>query len=229
MTQTTASRPAKKSPPGWFEQLFFIRRRPHLRALPSEWFRPEDEDEYQKLIHNDGFISPKYWAEDDLSQYPVIVHDAEDLAEYLLPTYFQYSQKSKYYQDRFYFYQWVFVIGAFMTTVFGSIATLLYIPPNLSAVATQAAERSLDANSINWQQLTSLVTAGIGALTAFFTALSNRGEPQKRWGKTRRLTEELRMHYFTYLSHLPPYDTPDRVQILRENVINIRVKEQENV
>lgn len=229
MTQTTASRPAKKSPPGWFEQLFFIRRRPHLRALPSEWFRPEDEDEYQKLIHNDGFISPRYWEEDDLSQYPVIVHDAEDLAEYLLPTYFQYSQKSKYYQDRFYFYQWVFVIGAFLTTVFGSIATLLYIPPNLSAVATQAAERSLDANSINWQQLTSLVTAGIGALTAFFTALSNRGEPQKRWGKTRRLTEELRMHYFTYLSHLPPYDTPDRVQILRENVINIRVKEQENV
>ena len=229
MTQTTASRPAKKSPPGWFEQLFFIRRRPHLRALPSEWFRPEDEDEYQKLIHSDGFISPKYWEEDDLSQYPVIVHDADDLAEYLLPTYFQYSQKSKYYQDRFYFYQWVFVIGAFLTTVFGSIATLLYIPPNLSVAATQAAERSLDANSINWQQLTSLVTAGIGALTAFFTALSNRGEPQKRWGKTRRLTEELRMHYFTYLSHLPPYDTPDRVQVLRENVINIRVKEQENV
>lgn len=229
MTQTTASRPAKKKTPRLYDQLFFIRRRPHLRALPSEWYRPEDEDEYQKLIHSDGFVSPKYWEGDDLSKYPVIVHDAEDLAEYLLPTYFQYSQKSKHYQDRFYFYQWVFVIGAFLTTVFGSIATLLYIPPNLSAAAAQVAEKSLDANSINWQQLTSLVTAGIGALTAFFTALSNRGEPQKRWGKTRRLTEELRMHYFTYLSHLPPYDTPDRVQVLRENVINIRVKEQENV
>jgi hypothetical protein len=73
------------------------------------------------------------------------------------------------------------------------------------------------------------MTAIVGAVTAFITALSNRGEPLKRWGKTRRLAEELRMNYFNYLSHLPPYDKPDRVQKLREMVINIRVKEQENV
>jgi len=99
----------------------------------------------------------------------------------------------------------------------------------LSVLATQAAERSIDASAVNWQQVFSIITAIIGALTAFFTALSNRHEPQKRWGKTRRLTEELRMHYFTYLSHLAPYDTADRVQVMRENVIDIRVKEQENV
>ncbi len=229
MTPTTASRPVKKAKQGWYEQLFFNRRRPHLRALPKEWDRPEDEDEYQRLIHQDDFVSPKYWEDDDLTQYPVIVHDAEDLAEYLLPTYFEYSQKSKYYQDRFYFYQWVFVIGAFLTTVAGAIATLLYIPPNLSVLATQAAERAQDLNAINWQQVFSIITAIIGTFTAFYTALSNRHEPQKRWGKTRRLTEELRMHYFTYLAHLAPYDTDDRIQVLRENVINIRVKEQENV
>ena len=229
MTQATTTRPVKKSRSGWYEQLFFNRRRPHLRALPKDWERPQDDDAYQKLIHDDGFVSPKYWEGDDMSKYPIIVHDAEDLAEYLLPTYFEYSQLSKYYQDRFYFYQWVFVIGAFLTTVFGAIATLLYIPPNLSAQATQAAETALSTNAINWQQIMSVATAIVGALTAFFTALSNRGEPQKRWGKTRRLTEELRMHYFTFLSHLPPYDTPDRVQVLRSNVIDIRVKEQQNV
>lgn len=229
MTQTTATRRPPKSNRRAYQQLFFIRRRPRLRALPKDWIRPEDDDAYQKLIHADDFVSPKYWTEDDLSKYPVIVHDAEDLAEYLLPTYFEYSQRAKYYQDRFYFYQWVFVIGAFMTTVFGAIATLLYIPPNLSAQATQVAETSLNANAVNWQQLMSLATAFVGALTAFFTALSDRGEPQKRWGKNRRLTEELRMHYFTYLSHLPPYDTPDRVQVLRSNVLDIRVKEQQNV
>jgi hypothetical protein len=147
----------------------------------------------------------------------------------LLPTYFEYSQKSKYYQDRFYFYQWVFVFGAFLTTVAGSIATLLYIPPGLSASATQAAVQSQDLSSVNWQQVFSLITAAIGAITAFFTAVSNRGEPQKRWGKARRLTEELRMHYFTYLSHLPPYDTPDRLKVMRRNVVDIRVKEQQNV
>lgn len=228
MTQSTASPAAKKSTPGWYSQLFFNRRRPQLRALPKDWERPADEDDYQKLIHADGFVSPKYWEDDDLSQYPVIVHDANDLAEHLLPTYFSYSQMSKHYQDRFYYYQWVFVIGAFLTTVFGSIATLLYIPPNLSVLATQAAERSQAASAINWQQVFSIITAIIGALTAFFTALSNRHEPQKRWGRTRRLTEELRMHYFTYLSHMPPYDTENRVEIMRANVVDIRVKEQQN-
>ena len=229
MTQTTASRSSKKSTRVWYGDLFFNRRRPHLFAPAMEWERPADEDAYQQLINNDGFISPKYWQDGDLSQHPLIVHDADDLAEYLLPTYFEYSQKSKYYQDRFYFYQWIFVFGAFLTTVAGSIATLLYIPPGLSVAATQIAERSQDLSSVNWQQVFSIITAVIGAVTAFFTALSNRGEPQKRWGKTRRLTEELRMHYFTYLSHLPPYDTPDRLKVMRTNVVDIRMKEQQNV
>ena len=229
MTHTGASGPVKRSTRAWYSDLFFNRRRPQLRALPIEWEKPDDDDAYQKLIHDDGFVSPKFFDEGDLSQHPVIAHDAEDLAVYLLPTYFEYSQKSKYYQDRFYFYQWVFVFGAFLTTVAGSIATLLYIPPGLSASATQIAVQSQDLNSVNWQQVFSLITAAIGAITAFFTAVSNRGEPQKRWGKARRLTEELRMHYFTYLSHLPPYDTPDRLKIMRRNVVDIRVKEQQNV
>ncbi|MCA0456757.1 MAG: DUF4231 domain-containing protein [Chloroflexi bacterium] len=229
MTAKTASQSAKKSNKSWYQELFFNRRRPHLRALPKDWQMPDSDDAYQKQIHDDGFVSPKYWSDDDLSQYPVIVHDAYDLAEYLLPSYFEYSQKSKHYQDRFYFYQWVFVIGAFLTTVAGAIATLLYIPPNLSVAATAVAEQSQNLNVINWQQVFSIITAIIGTITTIYTALSNRHEPQKRWGKTRRLTEELRMHYFTYLSHMEPYNTADRLQRLRENVINIRVKEQENV
>jgi hypothetical protein len=228
MTHSTASGPVKRSTRAWYADLFFNRRRPHLRALPMEWEKPDDDDAYQQIIHSDGFVSPKYFDEGDLTQHPVIVRDAEDLAEYLLPTYFEYSQKSKYYQDRFYFYQWVFVFGAFLTTVAGSIATLLYIPPGLSASATQLAVQSQDLSSVNWQQVFSIITAAIGAITAFFTAVSNRGEPQKRWGKTRRLTEELRMHYFTYLSHLPPYDTADRLKVMRRNVVDIRVKEQQN-
>ena len=59
MTQTTSSRPAKKPAPGWFEQLFFNRRRPHLRAIPKDWTKP-DEDAYQKLIRDDDFVSTKY-------------------------------------------------------------------------------------------------------------------------------------------------------------------------
>jgi len=263
MTHTSASGAVSRTTRKWYDDLFFNRRRPHLRALPLEWEKPEDDDAYQKIIHEDDFISPKYWTDGDLNDYPIIKHDIEDLAEYLLPTYFEYSQKSKYYQDRFYFYQWVFVFGAFLTTVFGAIATLLYIPPGstqltpaqATQVAAQAAQIVVQATqlaaqptpivsptqiaplilsssvdtSVSLQQLMSILTAIIGALTAFFTALSNRGEPQKRWGKTRRLAEELRMHYFSYLSHLPPYDTPDRLKVMRRNVVDIRVKEQQNV
>lgn len=204
----------------WYSNLFFLRRRPRLRGIPLEWERPQDDDEYEKLIQAEGFVSARYSEEGKLpAHHPIIAHDAQDLAQYLLPTFFQYSQKSKYYQNRFYMYQWIFVIGAFLTTLFGALATLFYTPPN---------ELQQAVTGVNWQQIMSILTTIVGGLTAFTTALSNRGEPQKRWGKTRRLSEELRMHYFSYLSHLAPYDTPDRVQKLRENVINIRVKEQEN-
>jgi Protein of unknown function (DUF4231) len=209
----------KSRRPRWYSNLFFLRRRPYLWGIPLDWERPQDSG---------SFVSSQLWQDGELRHHPIIAQDASDLAEYLLPSFFQFSQKSKYFQNRFYLYQWVFVIGAFLTTVFGALAALLYVPPNLSVAATAAVERSVDLSAINWQQIMSYATAAIGALTAFFTALSNRGEPQKRWGKTRRLAEELRMHYFTYLSHLPPYDTPDRLRLLRENVINIRVKEQEN-
>jgi hypothetical protein len=121
----------------------------------------------------------------------------------------------------------VFIWGAFLTTVFGALATLFYAPVGDASTAPAAVLAAADRQAI--QQFFSYLTAIIGAITAFTSALSNRGEPQKRWGKTRRLAEELRMHYFNYLSHIEPYDKPDRVQKLRENVINIRVKEQENV
>lgn len=206
-----------------WSDLFFFRRRPHMRGIPPDWEQPDD-DVYQKLIQDDGFVSIKLWKEGDIASHPIIVRDLKDLEQYLLPTYFQFSQKSKYFQNQFYLYQWVFVWGAFFTTVFGTLSTLYSLPGG--DASTQALN---GVSGVTVHQLFSVMTAIIGAATAFFTSLSNRGEPQKRWGKTRRLSEELRMHYFNYLSHLAPYDQPNRVQKLRENVINIRVKEQENV
>ncbi len=212
------ARSQKKRFARW-NNLFFFRRRPHLRDVSPEWNKPADDDTYQKMIRDEGFVSIKYWEHDDINKHPIIAHDIKDLEQYLLHSYFEFSQKSKYFQNQFYLYQWVFVWGAFFTTVFGTLSTLFSLPAGATGTAS--------TSSIH--QFFSILTAIIGALTAFTTALSNRGEPQKRWGKTRRLSEELRMHYFTYLSHLTPYDQPDRVQKLRENVINIRVKEQENV
>jgi hypothetical protein len=182
-----------------------------------EWEPPPDDAAYQKLLNEEGFVSNQYWKDDDISEHPIIAQDLADLEQYLLPTFFEFSQKSKYFQNQFYLFQWVFIWGAFFTTVLGALASIYYVT-NPGGVS----------NGLSTQQIFSYLTAFVGAVTAFITALSNRGEPLKRWGKTRRLAEELRMNYFNYLSHLPPFDKPDRVQRLRETVIDIRVKEQEN-
>jgi hypothetical protein len=212
----TASPPKPKRKSG-AQDLFFFKRRPRLRNVPMDWDPPADAPAYQKLLNDEGFVTNEYWKDDDINNHPIIKQDLADLDEYLLPTFFEFSQKSKYFQNQFYLYQWVFIGGAFLTTVLGALASIYYVT-NPGGVST----------GLSTQQLFSYLTAVVGAVTAFITALSNRGEPLKRWGKTRRLAEELRMNYFNYLSHLPPYDKPDRVQKLREMVIDIRVKEQEN-
>lgn len=216
MASANPAKPRKRK--SSYADLFFFKRRPHLRGVGLDWERPASDEAYQKMIHEEGFISTQFWQDDDLSDHPIIAQDLADLDQYLLPTFFEFSQKSKFFQNRFYLYQWVFVWGAFLTTFLGALASIYYV-----------ANVSENPDGANLQVTLSYATAIVGAITAFTTALSNRGEPQKRWGKNRRLAEELRMHYFTYLSHLPPYEKPDRIQKLRENVILVRVKEQENV
>jgi hypothetical protein len=218
MASASPAKPNKPKKKSFYNDLFFLKRRPYLRGVVLDWERPTSDEAYQKLIHDEGFVSPLHWQDDDLTQHPMIAQDLADLDQYLLPTFFEFSQKSKFFQNRFYLYQWVFICGAFLTTILGALASIYYVT-----------DPAADPVRSNIQVTLSYATAIVGAITAFTTALSNRGEPQKRWGKTRRLAEEIRMHYFTYLSHLPPYDKPNRIQVLRENVIAIRVKEQENV
>lgn len=212
----TASPPKPKRKSG-IQDLFFLKRRPRLRGVSIDWDPPTDAAGYQKLLNDEGFVSNQYWKDDDINNHPIIAQDLADLDEYLLPTFFEFSQKSKYYQNQFYLYQWVFIWGAFLTTVLGALASIFYL-----------ASPGTVTTGLSIQQFFSYLTAVVGAVTAFITALSNRGSPLKHWGKTRRLAEELRMNYFNYLSHLSPYHEMDRVQKLRETVINIRVKEQEN-
>jgi hypothetical protein len=205
MSQLSTIRPTRRTT---VRDLFFIKRRPRFGAMRPDWEPPKTEAEYQKMLDQEGFVSNVYWKEDDLNQYPVIAQDLRDLEQHLLPSYFEFNQKSRYFQNRYYLYQWVFVVGAFLTTLLGTLAAT-----------------SGDAGIARWLKYGAAI---VGAVTAYYTTLSNRGEPQKRWGKTRRLAEELRMSYFKYLAHLAPFDKDDRVQKLRELVIDTRLKEQEN-
>jgi hypothetical protein len=78
-------------------------------------------------------------------------------------------------------------------------------------------------------QTFSLSTMIVSAITSYFTILSNQGSPRKRWASYRRLAEELRMTYFSFLSRLAPFDTGNRLDRLRVKILEIREKERESV
>jgi hypothetical protein len=227
------------------KDLFFVRRAPKWLGLPKEWEPPQDETAFQQQLQYDDFISLNDFPTEEVGKHPVIVQDTVDLRQYLIPTFYEMSQKSKYYQNMYYFYQWIFIIGAFATTLFGTLATFTIIPTETTtavvttvpdASAQAAGDTTPDSSTVTvtttngsnaWSQFWGILTATVGAVTAFATTLSNRHEPQKRWGNTRRLAEEMRMHYYKYLSHQTPYDAGDRLTKLRENIM--KIKEQEYV
>src|SRR5690349_6478196 len=103
MAPASPPKPKRKSS---IAGLFFFKRSPRLRGIAAEWERPADEAAYQKMVSDEGFVSAQYWSQDDIAAHPIIKQDLEDLDQYLLESFFQFSQKSKYYQNQFYLYQW---------------------------------------------------------------------------------------------------------------------------
>lgn len=194
------------------KNLFFVRRRPRWH-VDSHWERPRDDDSYHQLLEYNGFVSYKYWQKDDLLKYPTLKQDLDDLEEHMLPAFWEFNQKAQHFQNRFYLYQWVFMLGAFFTTFFGALTTYAYTVTPDGGMATN---------------VFGICTAVISAATAYFNVMSDQGSPQQRWAKTRRLAEELRMTYYRYLAHLEPFNDESRVKNLRRYVIDVRRKENEN-
>jgi len=196
-----------------FRDLFFIRRFPK-RQVPEDWERPESDKEYAQLLESEDFMT-LHFERDKADKYPVVVQDLKDMDEHLLPTFFEFSQKSKYFQNMFYTYQWVFIMGTFGTTVLGVLITYLFNTPE-----------ALD--SIPFKLIT-LLTSLVSALIAAMTALANRRQPQRRWATSRRAAEELRMNYFIYISHLAPYDQANRLDVLRARIVDLQDMEEQDV
>ncbi|MEO0561513.1 MAG: DUF4231 domain-containing protein [Chloroflexota bacterium] len=214
--------------PGW--RKWYKKRTPFGRDEPKEWSRPASEEAYQEALYWEGFITPDYWDDDDLRTYPAINQDLDDLEDYLLPSFWEYNQRARFYQRSYYYYQWVFIIGAFMTTVFGAMTTYFTVDGESGVMLFGQSYYWVTLPIIGQQNFTmaamlSLATTIVSAITSYFTLLSNQGEPRKRWANYRRLAEELRMLYFKFVSRLPPYDKANRVEKLRYRVIEIREQE----
>ncbi len=204
--------------------LFFFKQRPHFWGVSLKSKKIVDEDVYQKMIYEEGFVSIRYDQTNsiDFANHPVILQDLKDLDNILLPMLFDYNQQTKYWKNQFYLYQWFFIFGACLTTLLGSIATLLYIPPGLSAAATMAAENSQNLSAVNWQQFFGILTAVIAVFTAFIFTASNRGPARQQWLDAQRMEEDLRTIYFKYLSHAAPFENTSRFDKLREFLVEIR-------
>ena len=212
----------KQREPLWW---FPIRGGPKIR-MDKEW-SPLTPDELNIELFYQGFIVPEHWAEDDLNEFPKLMQDLRDLDEYLLPAFFEYNHKARYYQNRYYLFQWIFLFGAFFTTILAVLTTYF----------TALEARSMDGmftplgTEINADLVVSIfgyATLIVSAITSYYTLLSNRGEPRQRWATYRRLTEELRMMYYKYVSRLEPFHTEARVDMLRRRVLDIRRRETKN-
>ncbi len=221
-------------------ELTFLKNRPRLRYRKEFAFpmaEPDADDPnyqqkleqheaqmkaYQQELHWQGFISPNFVP--DVVEYPIISQDIKDLEEYLMPIFWDFNQKAKYYQNSYYLFQWVFIFGAFFTTVLAVMTTYYGSFGNNSVrflfVFSPSGETLVTAFSI--------ATAVVSFVTTYYTLLSNYGEPRKRWSSYRRLTEELRMLYFKFISRIEPFNQADRVDQLRREVLDIRRQEQEN-
>lgn len=191
--------------------LFFVRRRPKL-SVPFDWERPKSDAEYHKLLEIEGFISQTHWKPDVVDEFPLLKQDLTDLEQHLMPFFWELNQKAKYYQNQFYLYQWVFLFGALITTGLGAFTTYSYTLENPGSLP----------------EVFGIITAIVSGVTAFFNVISNQSSPQARWARARRLAEELRVTYFRYVTRLKPFDGADRVQKLRQHILAVRRKENED-
>ena len=173
----------------YFSNLFFIRRPPRLRGALQEWVQP-DEATYQALIRDHRFVTVQdieaYIQSKaptaSLADFPTITDDLRILnGDSYLHDYFEYDRKASHYQNSFYLYNWVFVVGAFATALLGFLSIIL-------------------DSTVIW-----VLTGLIGFLTTVYTFKNNREVPQREWYVNRRRAETLRSHYYQYLAQVPPY------------------------
>jgi hypothetical protein len=182
-----------------FSDLFFIKRHP-FRNIPHDYVMPADEKALEKKRLESGFFTSAEVAafKSQPASYPTLIHDLDLLAHHQIEREFsEANQAALFYQNRFYLYHWIFIVGAFATSLI-SVVNITYLNDNP------------ELQSVVW-----FLTAGIGMLTAVFNVLNNRKKPQRQWYIHRRRAEALRSLYYIFTAHIPPYKGSVRERELR--------------
>lgn len=194
--------------PKWF----FLRRVPR-RRLPREWTRPPD-DQYERELIEEGFIAPAL-VDDGMSEE--LAADIRELDQHLLPHFWRMNQQAKFYQNRFYQYQWAFILSAFLTTALAAVNVFLY-------AQGWTGRQGTIVGTLQWTEVLGFLTAVVSGIAASVSFLDANQTPQKRWYKARVQAEMLRSMYFLFLARQAPFNVPsqrERVQRMREKVIEI--------
>jgi hypothetical protein len=191
-------------------KFFFIRRKPAWR-LSREWEQPP-EAEYKKLLLQEGFITDTLLEKNMSTELSA---DVRELEQHLLPFFWRMDQQAKFYQNRYYQYQWAFILAAFFTTAFAAVNVFFY---------TQGWNDEAPLAGIRPTEILGLLTAIISGIAAAVSFLDANQTPQKRWFKARAQAESLRSLYFLFLARARPFDTPasrERVHRMRQKVIDV--------
>jgi hypothetical protein len=194
--------------PKWF----FIRRVPS-RGIAREWTRPPD-DQYARDLIGEGFVAPAL-VDGPLSAE--LSADIRELDQHLLPHFWRMNQQARFFQNRFYQYQWTFILAAFLTTALAAVNVFLYAQGWTGQAGTIV-------GSLRWTEVLGFLTAVVSGLAAAVAFLDANQTPQKRWYKARVQAEILRSAYFLFLARQAPFDSPsdrERVQRMRRKVIEV--------
>ncbi len=194
--------------------LWFFRRRVPLRRIEREWTPPKDPEDYRRQQLQEGFITADLLQEEISDE---LFADLRELDQHLLPHFWRVNQIAKFYQNRYYQYQWAFILAAFFTTAFAAVNVYVY------AQNWQNGTHTL-LGTIKWTELLGLLTAIISGIAAAVSFLDANETPQRRWYKARAQAETLRSLYFLFLAHQTPFNQAtgrDRVQRMREKVIDV--------
>lgn len=193
-------------------QWFFIRRVPS-RHLGREWTRPPD-DQYARDLISEGFIAPSL-VSGTLS--PELTADIRELDQHLLLHFWRMNQQARFFQNRYYQYQWAFILAAFLTTALAAVNVFLYAQGWTGQAGTIV-------GSLQWTEVLGFLTAMVSGIAAGVSFLDANQTPQKRWYKARVQAEILRSTYFLFLARQTPFDSPndrERVQRMRRKVIEV--------
>lgn len=193
---------------------FFIRRMP-INQVPRDWTRPP-EKEYKKELLNEGFVTESL-LKGPMS--PELQADVRELEQHLLPHFWRVRQEAMHFQNRYYRYQWIFILTTFFTTALAAVNVLVYTMEGQPGITTFL-------GNLRWTELLGFLTAVASGLAATVSFLDANQTPQNRWFKARAQAESLRSLYFLFLARQNPFNLPSpraRVQELRRAVIDVLV------